>query len=155
MFLDIALNILKDSIRKDLNKMIENIFEEIAEEKECNPFEMRLCLSNIGGVAVAEMYDAGSNQLGKMDGGALIEDLFKKNLKFIPEKHHKTVFDKLGGDGKDIKGMVAEMLEDESLLIRYDEDFKLVYFKVNEEGMHPIDMDYFFENMNFDEGESS
>ena len=147
MILDVFINQVRDYAKKDVNLMIENIFDEIANKHQKNPFKLSLTLSKVDEIAIGEMFDENDEKLEQIDAGALIENLFKQQLQVIPQKFHAAILKQLGGD--DPNKIVVDLLQDESMVISYDEKFKLVYFKVNESGLHPIDVDYFFENMKF------
>jgi hypothetical protein len=134
-------------LQEDLNIILEDILNEVANEKELNPFELTLTLSKKDERAIGQVYNKDQSCLHQLDAGALIEDLFKKQLSLIPEFFKKKILAKLGGEN--VNEMVLGMLKEESILVRFNRAYLLEYFQVNVEGVHPISMDDFFDNLEF------
>ena len=126
-------------LQEDLNIILEDILNEIANERELNPFELNLTLSKKDTKAIGQVFDKEQNCLHQLDAGALIEDLFKKQLDMIPEFFKKKILARLGGEN--VNEMVLDMLKEESILVRFNKSYLLEYFQVNIEGIHPINMD--------------
>lgn len=135
------------TLKKDLNLTIENILNDVANEEELNPFELSLTLSKEDEKAIGKVFDEELQCIHQLDAGLLIEELFKKQLEVIPAMFKDWVLEKLGGEN--VNDMVLDLLKEESILIRYDKTYKLEYLKINAGNIHPIDMDDFFNNLEF------
>lgn len=135
------------NLQKDLNIILEDILNDVANEQELTPFELSLTLLKKDSKAIGQVFDKEQNCLHQLDAGALIEDLFKKQLDMIPEFFKKKILGRLGGDN--VNDMVLGMLKEESILVRFNKAYLLEYFQVNIEGIHPINMDEFFDNLEF------
>lgn len=132
-------------LRVDLNKMIEELLENIADREECNPFELALILSKRDKLALGRVVDAQKKTLQEMDAGAIIQDLFLRQIAGLPDYVKEMVVEKLGDE--DVNGMVADALTNCSLIIKYDEDCELMFIEVTQEGAEVLDLDNFFKNL--------
>ena len=103
-------------IREDLSMMLDCLFLEVADKNECNPFETTLVLLKMKNQAVGKFF-SNKKEVGAFDAGALIQDLFKKQLETMPEIVKGYVLDELGTE--DTTKMVLKAVKSRRLLIHY------------------------------------
>lgn len=133
-------------IREDLSMMLDCLFLEVADKNECNPFETTLVLLKMKNQAVGKFF-SNKKEVGAFDAGALIQDLFKKQLETMPEIVKGYVLDELGTE--DTTKMVLKALKSRRLLIHYGEDDEFVFVEVTKKGKKVIDLDDFFNTFEF------
>ncbi|WP_052595746.1 hypothetical protein [Aureispira sp. CCB-QB1] len=134
-------------IREDLSMMLDALFLEMADKHQCNPFEMTLLLLKMKQQAVGKFFDGNKNEIGAFDAGALIQELFIKQLATMPEMIKGYVLDELGTE--DTTKMVLKALKSRRLLIHYGEDDEFVFVEVTKKGNKVIDLDDFFNTFDF------
>jgi hypothetical protein len=133
-------------IREDLSMMLDGLFMEVADKNECNPFETTLVLLKMKNQAVGKFFSH-NKEVGAFDAGALIQELFKKQLETMPEIVKGYVLDELGTE--DTTKMVLKALKNKRLLIHYGEDDEFVFVEVTKKGQKVIDLDDFFNTFEF------
>ena len=134
-------------LRADLSKMIEALLLNIADEEECNPFELALILSKRDNLALGRVVNAERKILREMDAGAIIQDLFLRQIAALPEAIKEMVVAKLGDE--DVNVMTTNSLTNRSLVIKYNQDYELMFVEVTKEGSKILDLDKFFNNLKF------
>jgi hypothetical protein len=134
-------------IREDLSMMLDSLFLEVADKNEGNPFETTLILLKMKNQAVGKFFDGNKKEVGAFDAGALIQDLFKKQLETMPEIVKGYVLDELGTE--DTTKMVLKALKNRRLLIHYDSDDEFVFVEVTKKERKVIDLDDFFNTFEF------
>jgi hypothetical protein len=133
-------------IREDLSMMLDSLFLEVADKNECNPFETTLVLLKMKNQAVGKFF-SNKKEVGAFDAGALIQELFKKQLETMPEIVKGYVLDELGTE--DTTRMVLKALKNRRLLIHYGEDDEFVFVEITKKGQKVIDLDDFFNTFEF------
>ncbi|WP_052596250.1 hypothetical protein [Aureispira sp. CCB-QB1] len=134
-------------IREDLSMMLDSLFLETADKHQCNPFETSLVLLRMQNKAVGKFFDHHKKEVGAFDAGALIQELFKKQLETMPEIVKGYVLDELGTE--DTTKMILKALKNRRLLIHYGEGDEFVFVEVTKKGNKVIDLDEFFNTFEF------
>lgn len=127
--------------------MIDDLFLEIADACEANPFELVLILSKRQEQAVGSIFNREKSCLIEMDAGALLKDLFLRQLQVVPEGIKGLVESKL--EGRDVAAIVAKALKGRRLLIHYGSDDELIVIEVTKNKKKRIDLDEFFDTLEF------
>lgn len=123
---------------KELDMTIENILENISDEKEVNPFELKMTIAKKGNQIIASTVQSDGTELDAIDAGLLFEDMIKSKIDLIPDFVKNTVLDEMGGV-PGIRPKLLEMMTTDSLLIQYNQQtFQLEYHKVTTTAVTPI-----------------
>ncbi|BDS10856.1 hypothetical protein [Aureispira anguillae] len=146
MLLELLLEQQKPQLKKDLEKVIEQLLTSIADSKQLNPFELVLKLSAKKGQAIGQIFTPQKKLLYDFDAGEEISGLFEHQLGRLPEIAKKAVLAKVGH--QTISVQVAQSLEHGgAILVRYDKNYQLEYFQQLEKKLKRIDIDHFFANI--------
>lgn len=133
--------------KHDLSCMLDDLFLQVADSKEQNPFELLLILSRKEDKALGSFYDAQKTCLGRIDAGAIIEDLFLKQLAMVPTAFKETIMADFGTESA--SQTVVEALKNKRLLIYYDKQDELVFIEMTKTGKRLIDIDEFIQSFEF------
>jgi hypothetical protein len=134
-------------IREDLSIMLDSLFLDAADKHKTNPFETTLVLLKVQKLAVGKFFDSNKKEIGAFDAGALIQELFKKQLETMPEMIKGYVLEELGTE--DTTKMVLKALRNRRLLIRYGSDDEFVFIEATKKGQKTINLDDFFSTFEF------
>lgn len=135
--LDLLIESKAPAIAKELDTTIENILENISNEKEVNPFELKMTISKKEKQVVASIVQPDGTELDAIDAGLLFEDMVKSKLDILPD----FVKNQLGGIGgaDGIRAKMLEIMSTDSLLIQYNPNtFQLEYHKITATAVTPI-----------------
>jgi hypothetical protein len=134
-------------IKDDLYLMLDDLFMQVAEQNKCNPFELVLILHKKDKLAIGSFFSANQKEVSKIDAGALIQELFMRQLSVIPEALREAVFSELGTNN--VSSMILKALKGKRLLIRYDENDEFSFVEVTKSGSETIDINDFLNTLDF------
>lgn len=134
-------------IRADLSMMLDSLFLEMADKEKANPYEMRLLLLKQQQKAVGKFFDTNKKEIGAFDAGALIQELFVKQLDSMPSLIKGYVIQELGTE--DTTKVLLKALKNRRLLIHYGQDDEFVFVEVTKKESKVIDLDDFFNTFEF------
>jgi hypothetical protein len=134
-------------IKDDLNLMLDDLFMQVAEQNQSNPFELALILHKKESMAVGSFFSAEQKEIAKIDAGALIQELFMRQLSVIPEMFKEAVLSELGTEN--VSPMILKALKGKRLLIRYDENEEFCFVEVTKNGNKTIDLNEFLNTFEF------
>lgn len=134
-------------IKDDLDLMLDDLFMQVAEQNEANPFELVLILHKKEKVAMGSFFSEDKKELGNIDAGALIQDLFFRQMSVIPEVFREAVLSELGTEN--VNPMVLKALKGKRLLIRYDDNEDFSFVEVTKQGSKVIDLNEFLDTFEF------
>ncbi|WMX13192.1 hypothetical protein [Aureispira sp. CCB-E] len=133
------------TLQKNLEAIVEDLLTEVADQHQCNPFDLQLILTKVEQQALGKIYDSDNNCLHQLNAAQLLEDLFYLQLEQLPAVVQKLVQKQVGTIN--IQDFIIEQLETMNLLIRYNDACQLQLFKITTAGTDPIDLTAFFANL--------
>lgn len=139
-------------VKEDLNLMLDDLFLQVAEQKKMNPFELILIIHKTktpehGTLAIGSFFSANKKEVGKINAGALIQDLFLKQISVLPETLKGVVFEELGT--QNVYNVVLKALKGKRLLIRYDKNDEFEFVEVTKTANNIIDVNEFIDTFEF------
>lgn len=135
-------------LKKDFEAIIESMLMQVAEAHQKNPYELVLIISVMEGKATARVFEAdGKTLIDKMDIGAMVEAIFQQQLQVVPEQLQDLAKEQIGE--QKIEDVVISNLKDRSIIIHYNEDDNFVFVQVTKTGTENIDLDIFFNSLEF------
>lgn len=132
-------------IRTDLENVIEQIFVAVADANELGPFDLILRISAQGEKALGEVLTSKKKILYDFDAGNEIQKLFDLQLQRVPEIAKKAVIKRMGN--QTVGGQISKALEAGAILIRYNKDFEMKYYRQLDKKLKLIDIEDFFANI--------
>jgi hypothetical protein len=78
--LDLLISHEAPKLAKELNTTIENILENISNEKEVNPFELQMTIAKKEQKVIASIVQPDGTELDAIDAGLLFEDLIRSKM---------------------------------------------------------------------------
>ena len=147
MYIKVLLKQQLPKLRDDLETMIENLFTQVADEKELNPFELILTLSCKDNLSIARIFDGAKVNHAQLDAGQLIKDVFKQQLGQFPESAQDYILNELGGNN--IEQLLSNFLKAKTILIHYGEKGELQAVQITKTDKKHINLDEIFHNFNF------
>lgn len=145
MVLNMVLEQFRPKLKAELERILHQLFEELAEEQ--NPFQLVLRLSKQDQNALGQLLTKSKRVLKDFDAGALIQELFEQQIQQVSPMIRGAILKKLGGSK--VEQEVIKGLEQGALLVRYDKNFTLQYYQEQDNTLRLIDIDTFFENLQF------
>jgi hypothetical protein len=145
MLLEMLLDQNRAVIRRDLENVIEQIFVAVADANELGPFDLILRISAQGEKALGEVFTSKKKLLYDFDAGAEIQKLFDLQLQRVPEIAKKAVVKRMGN--QTVGGQISKALEAGAILIRYNNDCEMKYYRQLDKKLKLIDIEDFFANI--------
>lgn len=135
------------TIKKDLDLMLDDLFMQVAEANESNPFELILILHKKKEIAVGSFFTGDKKEVGTINAGELIQELFLRQMSIIPEVFREAVLSELGTEK--ITPIILESLRGKRLVIRYDENEEFSFVEVTKKSSKIIDVKEFLDTFEF------
>lgn len=145
MLLELLLEQHKSVLRGDLENVIEQIFVGVADANELGTFDLILKLSTQEEKALGEVFTPKKKLLYDFDAGAEIQKLFDLQMQRVPELAKKAVLKRMGK--QTVGGQISKALEVGAILVRYDKNCVMQYYRQLDSKMKLIDIDDFFANI--------
>ncbi|WP_156039910.1 hypothetical protein, partial [Aureispira sp. CCB-QB1] len=84
------------TLQKNLEAIVEDLLTEVADQHQCNPFDLQLILTKVEQQALGKIYDSDNNCLHQLNAAQLLEDLFYLQLEQLPAVVQKLVQKQVG-----------------------------------------------------------
>lgn len=134
------------TFEKNLNLNIEQLFTEIAEQEELNPFELSLFLAKVQDKAIARIDQPNKKGLRQIDMATWLQDTMEQQLALMPALVQNLVREQI--QGQQIEPILLDYLSQNSLLLCYNEDLELLCFSINAQGQkEPVSIQDFLASL--------
>ncbi|BDS12378.1 hypothetical protein [Aureispira anguillae] len=130
------------TLQQNLSNIIEDLLTDVADKNQLNPFDLSLTLSRIGEQAIGKVYTPDKICIHELKAAQMLEDIFHLQLQTVPTMLQNLVHQQI--KGINIQDFILKALSNFSLMMRYNSNFELEFFKIDKEGTQPIDIDEFF-----------
>lgn len=145
MILETLLDQHKNVLRKDVENVIEQVFIAVADANHKGPFELILRLSAQGKKALGEVLTPKKKVLYDFDAGAEIQKLFEMQMARLGSTVKKLVSKRMGE--QTVGDQIGKALESGAILVRYDKNYEMKYYREVDKKLQLIDIDDFFANI--------